>query len=87
MGRTAVSPPGAAREDWKIIRYVLLPLLLFASSITCHTFFIVPCLKLLQPLFHMTMFSSCEIGYGRFHLLWSGMILQNPHRLTLRLLD
>ena len=22
MGRTAVSPPGAAREDWKIIRYV-----------------------------------------------------------------
>ena len=23
MGRTAVSPPGAAREDWKIIRYVL----------------------------------------------------------------
>ena len=24
MGRTAVSPPGAAREDWKIIRYVLL---------------------------------------------------------------
>ena len=26
MGRTAVSPPGAAREDWKIIRYVLLPI-------------------------------------------------------------
>ena len=25
MGRTAVSPPGAAREDWKIIRYVLFP--------------------------------------------------------------
>ena len=33
MGRTAVSPPGAAREDWKIIRYVLLPWFLFPSSL------------------------------------------------------
>lgn len=24
LGRAAVPPPGAAREDWKIIRYVLL---------------------------------------------------------------
>jgi NADH dehydrogenase (ubiquinone) Fe-S protein 1 len=25
LGRAAVPPPGAAREDWKVIRYVLLP--------------------------------------------------------------
>ena len=49
--RTAVSPPqaGAAREDWKIIRYV-------SSSYASYNFLLllVPCLKLLQPLFHMT---------------------------------
>ena len=42
MGRTAVSPPGAAREDWKIIRYVLLPsprVPFFASSINSILFF------------------------------------------------
>ena len=42
MGRTAVSPPGAAREDWKIIRYVLLPsprVPFFASSINSYFFF------------------------------------------------
>ena len=34
MGRTAVPPPGAAREDWKIIRYV------FTSH--SYTFFLLP---------------------------------------------
>ena len=39
MGRTAVSPPGAAREDWKIIRYVLF--LIVACLI--HSSFFLKC--------------------------------------------
>ena len=72
MGRAAVSAPGAAREDWKIVRYVFLfPRQVFFYFKNAYLVYpSVPYLKLLERLFHMTMSLNYEIGYGRFHLLW-----------------
>ena len=40
LGRAAVPPPGASREDWKIIRYVLKFCFFYTKLLHCHPFFL-----------------------------------------------
>ena len=44
LGRAAVPPPGASREDWKIIRYVFALDYMFEHALTrCHKCYLRSC--------------------------------------------
>lgn len=84
LGRAAVPPPGASREDWKIIRYDLpLPFLPY-----CSNFFTLVALsqKPLVRLYPTTLPSLFGIVCGRSHPPSSGTTIQNAPPPTSRFL-
>lgn len=53
LGRAAVPPPGATREDWKIIRYAH-PFIYPSANVMSNNTFAAPCQRLLDHLYHTT---------------------------------
>lgn len=85
--KVAVTPPGMAREDWKIIRaisevgYVIISFCFLLISLnTVCVFLFFSCLQsLLECLCHMIPLMKCVTDWQRFLLIWCGtMMLRKP---------
>lgn len=85
LGRAAVPPPGASREDWKIIRYAHLLICSWGDTMNDHAFTVL-CRKSLERLCHTMMSLVSVIGYGRSRPHWSDMTSQSLlHQKSLHL--
>lgn len=91
--KVAVTPPGMAREDWKIIRaisevaYVIISFcfLLISLNTVCVFLFFSYLQSLLECLCHMIPLMKCVTDWQRFLLIWCGMMMLRKPTFSSRL--